>query len=148
MANRKRRARDHTPRFLKLDYWMLDSPAFAALSGPAVKLLIRIAQRFNGANNGRIGFSLREAEAAIPCSPAYGVKLFRELQDAGFIAAVTKGGFSRKVRHATEWRLTWESTHDVNGHPVAVPDKPFMRRKPEPEIQNTASRREAYGFTR
>jgi hypothetical protein len=143
MAKRKRRGRDHVSRFVKLEYWMLDCAAFAALSGGAVKLLLRIVQRYNGANNGRIGFSVREAEAALPCSPAFAVKLFRELQDAGFIAAVTKGGFSRKVRHATEWRLTWESTHDANGHPVALPDKPFMRRKPEAENQNTVSRHEA-----
>jgi hypothetical protein len=37
-----------------------------------------------------------------------------ELQERGFIDCMTKGAFSRKAPHASEWRLTWWSC-DVTG---------------------------------
>ena len=57
------------------------------------------------------GFSLslnvsNEAEAS---------RLFSSLQERGFIDCMTKGAFSRKALHATEWRLTWW-TCDVTGN--------------------------------
>jgi hypothetical protein len=48
---------------------------------------------------------------------------FVELQERGFIECLTKGAFSRKVLHATEWRLTFW-TCDVSGE---LPSKAFMR---------------------
>ena len=40
------------------------------------------------------------------------------LQDRGFIAAVTKGRFFDRLRHATEWRLT-EFKCDLTGQPAS-----------------------------
>jgi hypothetical protein len=57
------------------------------------------------------------------------------LEDHGFIVAVTKGAFSLKKRHATEWRLT-EFPCDVTD---ALPTKDFMRWQPSTKIQNTVS---------
>ena len=47
--------------------------------------------------------------------------------------AVTKGAFSLKKRHATEWRLT-EFPCDLTH---ALPTKDFMRWQPSQKIQNT-----------
>jgi aspartyl-tRNA(Asn)/glutamyl-tRNA(Gln) amidotransferase subunit A len=57
-----------------------------------------------------------------------------ELQDRGFIECVTPGAFSRKIRHAAEWRLT-HLVCDASGR---LPGKPFMRWRPT-EKQNTVS---------
>lgn len=52
------------------------------------------------------------------------------LQDRGFIVIMTNGAFSRKNRHATEWRLT-EFNCDVTN---ALPTWEFARCR---ESQNT-----------
>jgi hypothetical protein len=52
------------------------------------------------------------------------------LQDRGFIVIMTNGAFSRKNRHATEWRLT-EFNCDVTN---ALPTWEFARWR---ESQNT-----------
>jgi len=36
------------------------------------------------------------------------MRAFRGLQEHGFLAIKTPGGFNLKIRHATEWRLTFE----------------------------------------
>lgn len=49
---------------------------------------------------------------------------FDDLQQRGFIECVTKGAFSRKAQHATEWRLTFKPPCNVTGE---LPSKAFMR---------------------
>lgn len=104
---RKRRPLRREQRFVTLHYWMLDCDAFRELSGNASKLLLRLATRFSGANNGAISMSTREAEREIDCSRNHAAKCFHVLQDAGFIRVTQKGAFDWKKRHATTWRLTW-----------------------------------------
>ena len=55
--------------------------------------------------------------------PGTAQRAFAELQDRGFIELVTKGAFSRKAPHASEWRLTF-NTCDVTGE---LASKAFMR---------------------
>jgi hypothetical protein len=59
---------------------------------------------------------------------------FAELQERGFIDCMTKGAFSRKAMHASEWRLTWWGC-DVTGE---LPSKKFMNWGQE--NQNTVSK--------
>jgi hypothetical protein len=61
------------------------------------------------------------------------------LQDRGFIVEVTKGAFSRKIRHATEWRLT-EFSCDLTD---ALPTRDYSR-WPQ-KIQNTVPVARLYG---
>lgn len=125
----RRRGDPRTAQFLTLYYWMLDCAAFASLSPYAVKVLLRLARRFNGANNGRIGFSVREAAKETGCAFNTARKALAELQAKGFIEMVTPGGFSLKDRHASEWRLTFLPTKGDTG--LVEADKPFMRWRPE-----------------
>lgn len=118
---RKRRPLPREQRFATLQFWMLDSDAFRELRGNAVKLLLRLATRYNGANNGAISMSTREAWKEVNCSHNHAAELFHELQEAGFIRATQKGSFDWKKRHATTWRLTWL---DCDGEPAT---KEFMR---------------------
>lgn len=125
----RRRGNPRTATFLTLPHWMLDCLAFQHLSPYAAKVLLRLARRFNGANNGRIGFSVRQATAE--CRIAFNTarKALAELQAKGFIEVVTPGGFSLKDRHSTEWRLTYLPTKTDVG--LVEGDKPFMRWRPE-----------------
>ncbi|MGE0187659.1 MAG: hypothetical protein AB7Q23_17905 [Hyphomonadaceae bacterium] len=114
-------------KFITLHHWMLDCPAFRALSGNAVKLLTRLTRRYKGFNNGEISMSVREAMAELSCAKNTAVRCFRELEEMGFIRTTQKGAFSWKQRHATTWRLTWIRTPNplyVAGEPAT---KEFMR---------------------
>ncbi len=124
------------PRHVRLYNWMTDSPAWHDLNAVARAIYLEMAKRYagTGSNNGRLPYSVREAAAELRISQATVCRELRSLQDHGFIVAITKGAFSLKKRHATEWRLT-EFPCDVTH---ALPSKDFMRWQPS-KIQNTAS---------
>jgi hypothetical protein len=123
----KRRGRGE--RFLSLRYWMLDSPAWKSLPPTARALYPEVARRYNGGNNGRISYSVREAAQALNVSIGTGKYLLDMLQDRGFIVPTKRGYFTVKTdRDATEWRLTEHSSDN----PPAFATKDFMRwRAPE-----------------
>src|SRR4051812_23502849 len=50
---------DGEARHIRLDYWMLEHPAFLALTPNAKVTLLAMLKRFNGRNNGRIAFGVR-----------------------------------------------------------------------------------------
>lgn len=118
---------------VRLHLYMLNSPAYLSLSTQARAALIEIARRYNGSNNGFIGASVRSLAERCRIAPGTACKALGELQASGFIECVTPGGFTRKTRHASEWRLTWVSCNLTN----ALPQKPFMRW--QPEKQNSVS---------
>ncbi len=58
------------------------------------------------------GATARKADAANAC------RAFTELRERGFIELVTKGAFSRKSPHASEWRLTFNTAmYPANSQP-------------------------------
>jgi DNA-binding transcriptional MocR family regulator len=89
---------------------------------PARAILVEIARVHDGMNNGRLGVSVRNLARRCNVAPATVCRALNELQERGFIECVTKGAFSRKTPHASEWRLTWWPC-DVTG---ALPAKTFM----------------------
>jgi hypothetical protein len=107
---------------VRLYRWMLDSPAYLSLSCQARTVLLEIARGHDGTNNGRLGLSIRRASERCNIARGTAARALVELQERGFIDCMTKGAFSRKVLHATEWRLTWWSC-DVTGE---LPSKKFM----------------------
>lgn len=120
------------PRHVRLYHHMLESNAWAALSANARAIYVEIAKRFMGTNNGRIPHSVREAAASLHISTATASRAIHQLQELGFIVAVTKGAFSLKKRHATEWRLT-EFAGDVPGSSLGVASKEFMQHGASPK---------------
>jgi hypothetical protein len=127
----KRRDRGSIPRFVGLRYWLLDSPAWLSLPCNARALYVQIAKRYNGANNGRISYSVREAYKELKISKSTAFRAFRVLQHRGFIVCTKKGAFSWKVvNEASEWRLT----EYANDCPPEHATKEFLRyRAPEPD---------------
>jgi DNA-binding transcriptional regulator YhcF (GntR family) len=119
---RRRNKRLDAPH-VRLYRWLLDSPAYLSLSCPARAVLVEIVRCYDGFNNGRVGLSVRKAAERCKIAPGTAKRAFEELQDRGFIECVTKGAFSRKTQHASEWRLTfWKC--DVTGE---LASKKFMR---------------------
>jgi hypothetical protein len=107
---------------VRLYSWLLNSPAYLSLSCPARALLVEVTRLYNGRNNGQIGLSVRRASERCNVARGTAQRAFVELQDRGFIELVTKGAFSRKSPHASEWRLTFNAC-DVTGE---LPSKKFM----------------------
>lgn len=92
--------------FVMLDRSLLRSPAYRSLTTQERAVLVELFNRYNGRNNGRIGLSVRVAAEECNIAKNTACRAFRELVNKGFVECVTPGGFSRKTRHATEWRLT------------------------------------------
>ena len=114
--------------FLMLPQWAFDSPAFRSLKPGPRAVLWEVIRRYNGANNGHIGFSQREMSAAINVADRETVAGYvRDLKERGFINAVRRGGFNVKAadRRASEWALTWLPVGE------APATKEFMRWQPE-----------------
>jgi hypothetical protein len=114
--NKKRASAE---RYVRLTYGMMQSQAWQSLDGNARAIYVELAMLYCGVgtNNGRIGFSVRQAARAIQVSRTTAARAMIHLQDRGFIVAVTKGNFARK-RQATRWRLT-EFNCDVTGQPAS-----------------------------
>lgn len=118
-------------RYLKLRYWLLRSPAWQSLPGRARALYIDIAMRYNGSNNGRISYSVREGAAALHVTKDSIGRTLKLLQERGFIVCTKVAYFTVKTtREASEWRLT-EYDDDLTHQHAA---KSFMSWQPgEPD---------------
>jgi hypothetical protein len=109
--------RTNAERYVRLTHSMMKTEAWRSLDCNARAIYIEIAARYGGNNNGRIGFSARQAVQAVHISKTTAIRAIADLQDRGFIVAVVKGRFDRQ-RHATEWRLT-EFRCDITGAPAS-----------------------------
>lgn len=136
MAKRQGRS-GKAPRHVRLYFHLLESPAWRSLDPVARALYVELSARYNGSNNGRIAYSVREAAEALQSSRATASRAFTKLADRGFIVACQLGAFRTKKRHATEWRLT-EHWCDLT---MVAASKEFMRwtpnslRKPVPLVR-------------
>lgn len=112
---------------------MMATEAWCSLSGNERAIYVEIESRYAGpgSTNGRIGYSVRDAAESLRIGKTTAGKALGRLQERGFIVAMKVGAFSRKLRHATEWRLTIHNC-DVTGE---LAPKDFARWAPE--IQNT-----------
>lgn len=112
-------------RFLKIEHWILKTPAWRCLPPASRALYVEIAQRYNGSNNGEISLSVREASHLIHVAKDTATKSFHELEEKGFIRRHLCGSFNWKARHATTWILTEHSFLDK------AATKEFARWAPE-----------------
>lgn len=94
-------------RFVMLTYDILNSPAWEGLSTQARAVLIQIAKRYNGGNNGALAASVRNLASECRINKDTAAKAVKELLNAGFLELAQAGAFSFKKRHAAEYRLTW-----------------------------------------
>ena len=115
--------RSTTEPFVRLPHYLLDAPAWTALSPLAAKIFIRIMRIYNGRNNGYLALSARQAAEAAACSKDSAARALRELIDKGFLELSIQGRFVRKTPHASEYRLTLHACDRTH----APSSKAFMR---------------------
>lgn len=85
---------------------LLSSDAYLGLSAQA-KVLIHLLHS-HWRPDRAIGFGLREAGEKIPCSRKTAIRVFKELQEAGFIVMEDESLFCSRAQSKTRtWRLTW-----------------------------------------
>ena len=94
--------------FVLFRYDVIDSPAFADLSGNAVRVFVALKRAFNGKNNGEIIMSCRMLNDKIGMSRATASRALKELQTHGFVRITRPGWYAGHV--ATIWELT--ETHN------------------------------------
>jgi hypothetical protein len=118
-------------RYVKLRYWLLNSSAWKSLPSLARALYLDILTRYNGSNNGRISYSVREGAASLHVTKDTVSRGLKLLQERGFLVCTKLGYFTVKTtRDASEWRLT-EYDDDVIHHHAT---KTFMSWQPaEPD---------------
>src|SRR5262249_9364814 len=121
-------------RYLSLRFWLLRSDAWKSLPAISRALYLELTARYNGSNNGRISYSVREGAEALNVTKDTTARYLKTLQDRGFIVCTKRGAFSLKTtRDASEWRLT-EYDSDF---PPAHATKDFMRwQPPEPDTND------------
>jgi hypothetical protein len=131
VARRNHKGRDRTDRYVSLRHWLLQSRAWLSLPAAARAIYIQLASRYNGSNNGRISYSVREGAQEVNVTKDTAGRMLKVLQDRGFIAPMKRGAFSHKVsREASEWLLAEYDNDIVPEHAT----KTFMRwQPPEPE---------------
>ncbi len=87
---------------------LVDSAAYRALSAEARAILLEIASRMNGYNNGKIGISQRELVSSLGCHNRKVIAGIAQLVEHGFLVVNVEGKW--KERQAREYRLTFVST--------------------------------------
>ena len=125
--------RNRTSRFVRLDYTLLQSPAYRALSCTARALLVELAMLHNGENNGALYLSVRDATARLGLSDLEAAsKAFAELEDMGFIVCTADAYFRVKVAEHSRARC-WRLTFEFAGRKVATLD--YLQREPAPKTK-------------
>ena len=119
------------PSFCQLHHDMLDSAAWLSLSAQDQAVYIAVLRVYNGTNNGFLARGVRDLAVAARINKDTAGRCLERLVERGFIETVVPGGFSRKTRHATEWRLT-AFTCNKTGRKGSRAFKDW-----QPEIQNT-----------
>jgi hypothetical protein len=93
-------------RYFQLHHYMMKTDAWRNLSPAARAVYLQIGFRYDGSNNGKIAYSVRDAAGECNLDKGTASRAFRELFDRGFIEETRHGGISKKTRLASEWRLT------------------------------------------
>lgn len=148
MANRHRNrvnatGRNNTSRFARLDYRILTSNAYRALSPNDRALLVELVMLYNGENNGSLYLSVRDAAHRMGIADLTAAcRSFDTLQVLGFIQLAQDAYFHVKASDKSRarcWRLTW-----LAGPGRKSPSWEFLEREPEP--QSTARKRMERGL--
>lgn len=121
--------KDKGPRHVRICHYMMATPAWKSLGGNERAIYLEMAARYAGygSNNGRIGYSVREAATNLHIGTSTAKRALDALQDRGFIVATKRGAFHLKQRHASEWRLT-EFASDISKD---LATKDFMNWTPD-----------------
>jgi hypothetical protein len=107
--DKKGRSKDYEGAFLMLRHDIIHSKAWYALKPAERAVLIQIWQRLshNRENNGQIGIGQQQLANECNIKRDTVAKALSRLETIGFIECVTKGSFTFKKKHVSEYRLTF-----------------------------------------
>ncbi len=120
-------------RFVQLYHSTMQTAAWRALRPAAVVVYLDLRSLYDGRNNGSLLLSCRQAADRTGIDKDTAARALAQLTALGFVEVAEPGGFVRKVRHATTWRLT-DLRCDRTG---AAPTNGFQRWRPESPEQFT-----------
>jgi hypothetical protein len=106
----EQRRRRSKKKFVQIWHEVIESAAYQSLSVYAKAALVEICNRYNGVNNGKIPFSLREMRKRLGTGQHQVAAALRALVEHGLIAVEHLGWFSSDHCHSTEWRITFQPT--------------------------------------
>lgn len=124
MATKKKYAKGGGGRFVHLPEWLQSTPAWATMPPGSRALYIELKRRYNGANNGEIFMSHRDAAIALAVHRNTVGGWFRELERRGFIVMTRAPHLGPcGVGRSSTWALTEFPT--TNGHRATLAFKNF-----------------------
>lgn len=106
-------------KFLGIPHNVLESPAYNALDGWSVKLLVDIGKQYTGFNNGDLNAAYSELKKQGWRSPSTLNKSLKRLQEVGLIQLTRQGGKNLCSLYA----ITWQGIDDCKGKIDIAPTK-------------------------
>jgi len=98
-------------KFLGIPHHVLESPAYNALDGWSVKLLVDIGKQYTGYNNGDLSAPFSTLKKQGWRSPSTLSKALKRLQEVGLIQSTRQGG----KNHCSLYAITWQPVNDCKG---------------------------------
>lgn len=123
MSKQKKRGESH----VRVYAHEMRTAAWQTLSVDAKALLVELRALYKPSAGNTVFLSCRESMKRLHIGQRRVQAAFAELIERGWISVAIPGGFNRKTRHATSYRLENEST----GAPNTIPRKEYMRWQPE-----------------
>ena len=117
----------HGDAHVRIYAYEMQKPAWQTLSVDARALLVELRALYRPSAANVVFLSYRQAMERLHVGQRRVQKAFSDLIERGWISIDAPGGFTRKTRHATSYRLENEST----GSPGCIPRKAYMRWMPE-----------------
>jgi hypothetical protein len=153
-AKRHRRRKQYKPRprgerYIAIELWELESPAFIALSADAVRVYLDMRRHlnFDYSNNGQMPYSHRQAADVLHSAWRRGSNALAELEHYGFIKQRNEGIPGVAIRLAAEWQLTTfpcggqEASKDFTRWDGTVFEPPYRRSEKQTPIGTVKTQR-------
>ena len=105
MAKSKHPGKPHkrnNGQYVAIPYSMIEHPSYKALSPDAKWVLIEMHLGFHGYNNGRVGFSIRQAAKCLHSGKGRATRAMNELQERHFIICHAQSSFNMKTKRSRE----------------------------------------------
>jgi hypothetical protein len=112
-----------TPPFIRIPQAAYNSPAFRSLRPVEVAVLLLLASKFNGRNNGAIALGVREAARRCHCGKSTAHRALARLQGTGLITLTYRGHTVPEIGRPdapTRWHVSFlENVQERQLHVVS-----------------------------
>lgn len=111
----KSKGRKESGSFIALPHALIDHPDFASLTPTALKVLLWLARRYNGHNNGDLSVTASQIKPFGVGSTASLSKALKELQAKRLIVRTREGFFQKQNPRCSLYALTWKPIDECPG---------------------------------